>query len=324
MKDRIGVIVPVYKTEKYVAECIESILAQTYTNFRLILVNDGSPDNAGIICDEYATRDSRITVIHQENAGVTRARARGVEEAHDCEWITFVDSDDMLAATALYEFLAHTSPEIDIVVNSTYYTENCSCANISPFYTIDSDYWKIDDFRRKMISTQGGMPWGRMYRKSIITPFAFDIPKSIYYGEDAITNTRIAFNTEQKIAIIHTPLYFYRQQNNGVCINFGFNHEYENLLNLHIYRSIPKNVLHQYSNELIWRRLWIWASLFNQQISKPSWSNTNFHKNLIKDINRYKTNINIFDRLLLTHSNPAIRFIIIITRKSYSLFQRFI
>ena len=102
-KERIGVIVPVYKVKKYITECIESILAQTYTNFRLILVDDGTPDNAGNICDEYAKKDSRITVIHQENAGVTRARAQGVEEASDCEFITFVDSDDMLSHTALFE-----------------------------------------------------------------------------------------------------------------------------------------------------------------------------------------------------------------------------
>ena len=98
---KIGIIVPVYKVEKYIAECIESILAQTYTNFRLILVDDGSPDNAGKICDEYAKKDSRITVIHQENAGVTRARAHGVEEAKDCDFITFVDSDDTLTNDAL-------------------------------------------------------------------------------------------------------------------------------------------------------------------------------------------------------------------------------
>lgn len=66
----IGVIVPVYKVEKYIIECIESILTQTYTNFRLILVDDGTPDSAGKICDEYAQKDPRITVIHQENAGV--------------------------------------------------------------------------------------------------------------------------------------------------------------------------------------------------------------------------------------------------------------
>ena len=95
-KGFIGVIVPVYKVEKYIAECLESILAQRYTNFRLILVDDGTPDNAGKICDEYAKKDSRITVIHQENAGVTCARARGIEEAEDCEWITFVDADDTI------------------------------------------------------------------------------------------------------------------------------------------------------------------------------------------------------------------------------------
>ena len=80
----IGVIVPVYKVEKYIAECIGSILAQTYTNFHLILVDDGTPDGVGKICDEYAKKDPRITVIHQQNAGATRARAHGVEEAKDC------------------------------------------------------------------------------------------------------------------------------------------------------------------------------------------------------------------------------------------------
>ena len=115
MKDGlIGVIVPVYKVEKYIAECIESILAQTYTNFRLILVDDGTPDNAGKICDEYAKKDSRITVIHQENAGVTRARARGVEEANDCEFITFIDADDIIPEEALETLITHMRPEINI------------------------------------------------------------------------------------------------------------------------------------------------------------------------------------------------------------------
>ena len=116
MNEKIGVIVPVYKTEKYVAECIESILAQTYTNFRLILVDDGTPDGAGVICDEYATKDPRITVIHQENAGVTRARARGVEEAADCEWITFVDSDDSITNSALENLLKGLYNNSNIVI----------------------------------------------------------------------------------------------------------------------------------------------------------------------------------------------------------------
>ena len=165
----IGVIVPVYKVEKYIAECIESILAQTYTNFRLILVDDGTPDNAGKICDEFAKKDSRITVIHQENAGVTRARARGVEEASDCEFITFVDSDDMLAKTALEEYMSLMAEDIDIVLNSRYYTEHDNSKPISPYYNFVGQRQNIKVFRSKMISTKGGMPWGRLFRKSIIT-----------------------------------------------------------------------------------------------------------------------------------------------------------
>ena len=115
MSTKVGIIVPIYKVEKYIAECIESILAQTYKDFRLILVDDGSPDNAGKICDEYAKKDSRITVIHQENAGVTRARARGVEEAGDCEFITFVDGDDTIKNDALENLLKRMGQDAESV-----------------------------------------------------------------------------------------------------------------------------------------------------------------------------------------------------------------
>lgn len=89
----ISVIVPVYKVERYLPRCIESILAQTYSNFELILVDDGTPDRSGIICDRYAEKDSRIRVIHKENGGVSTARNAGIDAAKG-EWITFVDSDD--------------------------------------------------------------------------------------------------------------------------------------------------------------------------------------------------------------------------------------
>ena len=93
LSPKISVIVPVYKTEKYLPECIESILAQTFPDFELILVDDGSPDNSGKICDDYATRDSRIRVFHKENGGVSSARNLGLDNARG-EWIAFVDSDD--------------------------------------------------------------------------------------------------------------------------------------------------------------------------------------------------------------------------------------
>ena len=97
---KISVIVPVFNTEKYISECIDSILAQTFTDWELILVDDGSKDNSGKICDEYATKDSRVRVLHQPNGGVTSARSNGVKNAKG-EWITFVDADDTLPVDAL-------------------------------------------------------------------------------------------------------------------------------------------------------------------------------------------------------------------------------
>ena len=99
----ISVIVPIYKVEKYLHKCIDSILAQTYTNLEIILVDDGSPDNCGKICDEYAAKDSRIKVIHQPNGGLSAARNAGLDIATG-DYIGFVDSDDYIAPD-MYEKL---------------------------------------------------------------------------------------------------------------------------------------------------------------------------------------------------------------------------
>ena len=93
MEDLISVIIPVYNVEKYLPECIESVLKQTHTNLEIILVDDGSPDNSPQICDEYAQKDSRIKVIHKENGGVSSARNEGLKIAKG-EWISFIDADD--------------------------------------------------------------------------------------------------------------------------------------------------------------------------------------------------------------------------------------
>lgn len=97
MRDLISVIIPVYKVEKYLCRCVDSVLEQTYTNMEIILVDDGSPDNCPVMCDEYARQDSRVKVIHQENAGLSGARNAGIDMAQG-QWLAFMDSDDYLAA----------------------------------------------------------------------------------------------------------------------------------------------------------------------------------------------------------------------------------
>ena len=99
----ISVIVPVYNTEKYLHRCIDSILAQTYTDFELLLIDDGSSDSSGAICDEYATKDSRVRVFHKENGGVSSARNLGLDNAKG-EWVAFCDSDDYVYSSWLQNY----------------------------------------------------------------------------------------------------------------------------------------------------------------------------------------------------------------------------
>lgn len=99
---RFSFIVPIYKVEQYLSLCIESILAQTYKDFEIILVDDGSPDNSPLLCDEWATKDSRISVIHKQNGGLSSARNEGLKKAQG-NYIIFLDSDDWWCDNAALE-----------------------------------------------------------------------------------------------------------------------------------------------------------------------------------------------------------------------------
>ena len=123
--DLVSVIIPVYKVEKYIAECIESILAQTYTNFRLILVDDGTPDNAGKICDEYALKDNRIKVIHKSNGGVASARQMGVDNALG-NYTIHADSDDWVEPTMLEELYKKAIEKDADMVICDFYVQTCN------------------------------------------------------------------------------------------------------------------------------------------------------------------------------------------------------
>ena len=142
----ISVIVPVYKVEPYLSRCIDSILAQTFTDFELILINDGSPDNCGKICDEYAQKDNRIHVIHKENGGLSSARNAGIDWAFansNSQWLTFIDSDDWIHHEYLELLLSGaTSTNTDICV--------CEYTETSEF----SDFEKLSTANTQKISPE--------------------------------------------------------------------------------------------------------------------------------------------------------------------------
>lgn len=199
----ISVIVPVYKAEKYLQECIDSILAQNFTDFELILVNDGSPDSCGAICDRNAAKDTRIKVIHQDNCGATRARANGAARATG-EFITFVDGDDTLPPTALSTLLAPADKNIDIVLGLH---QRLNQTQICPKGIMTSEQYKD-----RMITLNGvsGGPVAKLFRRHLVNQSVFNLPREVRIGEDAIMNIHIAYNTTQFVYQTGEVVYHYR------------------------------------------------------------------------------------------------------------------
>ena len=305
-KGLIGVIVPVYKVEKYIAECIESILAQTYTNFRLILVDDGTPDNAGKICDEYAKKDPRITVIHQENAGVTRARARGVEEAEDCEWIAFVDSDDTITTDYLKVLHNAVCENIDIVLNEINLKTN-----------------KLSTFRYRSQLIGGNClinigPCNKLFRKKLFNTHIFDIPRNIVVGEDMIMNIRLAFSSKKEyVSILNKPeIYYYRPNESSITHCFSSTPEYEHLFQLHLSVSIPYEEKDKYFKLTIKNRLANFSRFWGYKYYVKGMKETTFYQELKKDIKTYKYDLSAIDKIIFYCENRLFRFLAINIKKA--------
>lgn len=310
----IGVIVPVYKVEKYIAECIESILAQTYTNFRLILVDDGSPDNAGKICDEYAKKDSRITVIHQENAGVTRARARGVEEAKDCEFITFVDGDDSLAPNSLeYLLLYIRKYDSDIVISPAdkYAPQNKEL--------ISADEYLILLLRDVSLCNS---PWGKLIRKNLFSKNTFDIPQSIIIGEDLLMNINLVIANKKKVVIVPQNTYNYRIHSESTMRTYKRTPEYESTFYNQLRKIVPSDKWNKFKVYTIEARLSRFRQFSAYKYQVKDLFQSEFYKNLRKDVVETKYRITGLDKILFYYDNIILRFISINLKKCKNLIDR--
>ena len=172
----ISIIVPVYNTEKYLHRCIDSILAQTFTDFELLLINDGSKDNSGKICDEYAAKDSRVRVFHKENGGVSSARNMGLDNAKG-EWVTFVDSDDWICNYFL-ENLIQNSHNTNLVLETS--------SNISAKCITYSNKEEITLFFERIDLRSITTPWGKLFKLDFLGTNNIRFKEDIHSGEDSI------------------------------------------------------------------------------------------------------------------------------------------
>ncbi len=211
--EKISIIVPVYKVEQFLEKCINSLLNQTYKNLEIILVDDGSPDNSGLICDKYAKKDKRIKVIHVENGGVSRARNIGIDNATG-KYLTFVDSDDYIEINSYSKLLSHIDNKTELICYNYKYDNNGECSEaIVELKTgsISKSSLYNEIIKEKSIC---GYPWNKLYRLDIIKKFNIKFDEDIKIMEDLIFNLKY-LEVISNIKYVDDAIYYYVQRENS-------------------------------------------------------------------------------------------------------------
>lgn len=209
---KISIIVPIYKIERYLRQCIDSILAQTFTDFELLLIDDGSPDGCPAICDEYTKKDARIRVFHKPNGGLTSARNYGLDNAKG-DWIMHIDGDDWIEPTyieELYDTAIKNDADIAICGFRFAY-EDGSFVIEHPTVWDDNRSTSLNRYIASVWTTA----WGSIHKSSLYHNNGVRSPKNITYCEDFHLMARICYFAD-KVVSIDRPLYNYRQQSSSI------------------------------------------------------------------------------------------------------------
>ena len=223
LNDKISIIVPIYNVEKYLRQCLDSIVCQTYGNLEIILVDDGSSDSCGAVCDEYVKKDSRIMVVHQENQGVSVARNVGIEMATG-SWIMFVDPDDWLELDCCEKVIECTREKLWDVVYFQYVINDERGEKIKENISMDS--FVLTDVMIKKIQLEGladrmrslvfMVPWGKIYRKALLDQYGCKFPIGIKKRQDCIFNLYCLEYIKQAYYFDFVG-YHYRINSNSIC-----------------------------------------------------------------------------------------------------------
>jgi len=213
MNQKISIIIPVYNVEKYLDRCLNGVIEQSYKNLEIILVDDGSTDSSGEICDRYAAKDSRIVVIHKENGGISVARNTALDICTG-SLVAFVDSDDAISndyIESLFDALNNYSVDISVC---GYNKQNdiCFCSGDSEVEVFENSQIPEQIYSKKNI---GLIPWGKLIKRDLIGDLRFMIGR---INQDDLFSLQI-FERAEKIAKINRPLYYYTVNNTGVTYN---------------------------------------------------------------------------------------------------------
>lgn len=213
----VSVIIPVYNVEKYLEQCVESVLNQTYRDIEVILVDDGSTDGSGAICDEYALQDARVKVIHKENGGLSDARNYGMDVASG-DVISFIDSDDYVSPfflEILYEALKKQECGVAALKKCCDFWDGEDCGELSVKKQVNnleycSSYKAIEHMFYMDIETGAQF---KLYKRYTLNGVKFPVG---YYYEDVATTYK-AFLNSKKAVIVDADIYAYRKRKNSIC-----------------------------------------------------------------------------------------------------------
>lgn len=219
----ISVVVPIYNAEKYICKMAHSVFSQRFQDWEMLLVDDGSKDSSGSICDALAAQDSRIKVFHTPNRGVTAARKFGVEKASG-EWIYFVDADDAMAPDSM-EIMVEAGQGCDIVIGNKQIVSGTSA--VDEIMNAKNEYLNSLEFLSGLIVNKiSQYITGRMFRKELFENGTIDIPAELIMAEDFIMNVQLG-NKAKRIALVKDIVYKYYVYDESVSHTFRSSLTYE-------------------------------------------------------------------------------------------------
>lgn len=264
MGEKISVIVPVYNVEAYLERCVESILQQTYAHFELILINDGSTDSSGQICDHLASQYENIKVYHIENAGVSNARNMGIQLATG-SWVTFIDSDDFVTQDYLATLAsAVEGVNVGFVIAPLHHIKNGIVTDL-PSHSGKTELWSTEETMKELLMTTrtSFFPVAKLFKRDLLADEKFNT--NYHLAEDALFLTELLLKTRCSCVFIDKPVYYYDHREGSATTSVN-RHVFDTI---EVYKQIIAQVSQAFPNlkyELINRECWSYITVYDKII----------------------------------------------------------
>lgn len=264
MGEKISVIVPVYNVEAYLERCVESILQQTYTHFELILINDGSTDSSGQICDHLASQYENIKVYHIENAGVSNARNMGIQLATG-SWVTFIDSDDFVTQDYLATLASAVEGlNVGFAIAPLHHIKNGIVTDI-PSHSGKTELWSTEETMKELLMTTrtSFFPVAKLFKRDLLADEKFNT--NYHLAEDALFLTELLLKTRCSCVFIDKPVYYYDHREGSATTSVN-RHVFDTI---EVYKQIIAQVSQAFPNlkyELKNRECWSYITVYDKII----------------------------------------------------------